>query len=191
MKKFLFAFFSIIFFSFFLILVVFAQTSGQGNVNINAVVPALPPEEARYGGGGGMPSDITPPQIYDIEVNTQDLVLGTVRISWKTNELSISQINYGKSLSYEKTYIGNSFSLTHSILLEKLSVDTTYFFEIIAIDMAGNRTSSGTRSFKISSLQKVTPSEISEDKISLYKKIINILKLIILAIKKLILLKNY
>ena len=131
--------------------VVFSQISGEGDVEINALVPARP----ITGGGIIIPSELPPPEIYEIEV--VDISTNSVRINWKTNELSIPQINYGKTLDYERTYIGKSFSISNSILLKNLSAETIYHFEIIAVDRGGNRTSSGDRTFKTLALPDITP----------------------------------
>jgi hypothetical protein len=133
---------------------IFAQISEQGEVKVNALVPA-PEEEIPPAGAVLVPSDLIPPTIYEIEV--VDITFNSARINWKTNELAIAQINYGKTSDYERTYIGRSFSTSNSILLENLSANTVYHYEIVAIDRAGNRASSGDRTFKTLSLPDIIP----------------------------------
>jgi len=118
-----------------------AQISETGTVNVSALVP-----ETGQGGGGIIPFDLVPPVISEIEVI--EIGSNSARINWKTNELSVPQINYGESSSYSKTYIGESFSINNSILLENLLSGATYHFEIAAIDRAGNRISSGDLAFE-------------------------------------------
>ncbi len=140
------------------VILVQAYEQGQGDVEINALVPIPeeePEEEVVPGGGGIIHSELPPPEIYDIEV--VDIRTNSVRINWKTNELSIPQINYGKILDYEKTYIGKSFSIVNSISLKNLLPKTIYHFEIIAIDRGGNRTSTDDRTFKTLTLSDITP----------------------------------
>lgn len=136
------------------VILVQASEQGQGDVEINALVPTSE-EEVVPGGGGIIYSELPPPEIYDIEV--VDIRTNSVRINWKTNELSIPQINYGKILDYERTYIGKSFSIVNSISLKNLLPETIYHFEIIAIDRGGNRTSADDRTFKTLTLPDITP----------------------------------
>ena len=145
-QKHIFIFFILI--SLVFALPIFSQTSGQGTVQVDALVPAgeEPEEEEPSPGGVAIIIDTVFPLISEIEIT--NISLDSVRIIWKTNELCIPQINYGKTKDYTKTYIGASFSLENSIFLENLLSDTVYHFEIVAIDRAGNRTSSEDRTFK-------------------------------------------
>jgi len=112
-------------------------------VDVSALVPTEAPPP---GGGPIFVPDTTPPEIFDIvvESTTSDSAV----ISWKTSEPSIPQINYGKTKDYKKTIIGKDFLMSHRIILENLLADTIYHFEIVAADRAGNRTSSGNYTFK-------------------------------------------
>ena len=116
-----------------------AQTSGTDTVNVSALVPEWP-------GGGFIPPDNIFPAISDIAIT--EITLNSVNISWATSELAVPQINYGEISDYTKTFIGDSFSVSNSIFLENLSAGAIYHFEIIAIDRAGNRTSSGDLIFE-------------------------------------------
>lgn len=121
---------------------VFGQTSEQGQININALVPEAP----AVGGPSLIISDFTAPTIYEIEV--EEIGPHSVRISWKTDELAVPQLNYGETETYEKTYIGKIFTLENSILLEDLAGGKVYHLEIVALDKKGNRASSGDQTFK-------------------------------------------
>lgn len=135
---------------------IFAQTSQQGDVVINALVPGpSEPAEEEQGGGVILFPDTVPPGIFEIEIT--DITRNSVKISWKTDELTIPQINYGLTKDYEKTIIGKNFSLSALIVLENLIADRVYHFEIVAIDRSGNRTSSGDLVFKTLSPPDIFP----------------------------------
>jgi len=129
--------------------------ANSGEVDIEALVPAPPEEEVVPGGGVFIPPDLTSPIISEIEI--AEITRNSVRISWKTNELAVPQINYGLTLDYKKTIIGKSFLISHSVLLDGLLANTIYRFEIIAIDRGGNRTSSGDRTFKTLAPPDIAP----------------------------------
>lgn len=114
-----------------------ATISDQDSVVIDAFVPA----EGTGGEGGGIPNiqDKIAPVISGIK--TENISETSAKISWFTDELAIPQINYGTTLEFEKTYIGDSFTLENSIFIENLQPETKYYFEVIAIDRGGNRSS--------------------------------------------------
>lgn len=124
----------------------FGQTPVEQQVNVNALVPAPPEEEVPPEGGVVQFLDLTPPQISDIKIS--DITWHSAIISWKTNELTIPQINYGPTTDYQKTIIGKNFLLSHSLKLENLLSETLYHFEIVAADKSGNRASSSDLTFK-------------------------------------------
>ena len=133
----------------------------QGNVNVSALVPSAEEEEEVVPavGGGGVP-DTTPPQISDIVV--ESVTSNSAVISWRASEMSIPQINYGKTEDYEKTIIGRDFLTNHRIVLENLLAGTLYHFEIIVADRRGNRTSSGDHIFKtLAAPDILAPANIS------------------------------
>jgi hypothetical protein len=139
---------------------IFAQTSGQ--IDVEALIPGsiIEPEDPAGGGGATLIHDLISPVISDIEII--ELGRNSVRIAWKTNELSVPQINYGKTLDYEKSYIGNSFSLQNSVLLRNLLEDTLYHFSLVAIDRDGNRTSTLDQTFQTLPLPDVkAPANVS------------------------------
>lgn len=148
----------IIFIAFFLLFGVFcvkAQVSETDTVNISALVP-----ETGQGGGGVIVFDTAPPIISDIEV--VEISSNSARVNWKTNEPSVPQINYGENSSYSKTFIGSGFSVDNSIPLENLLSETVYHFEIVAIDKAGNRTSSEDLAFHtLPEMDIVSPPNVS------------------------------
>ncbi len=97
------------------------------------------PQAAPSGGGGGIPpsnlGDTTPPSISDISVLVADTY---AKISWKTDESSISWILYGTTTSYGLEIKITTSTISHSLTLTGLSPQTTYHYQIKSQDSAGN-----------------------------------------------------
>lgn len=121
-----------------------ADIQEQGQVFISAIVGEAPTPTPPA--GGGVIFDFTPPYILDIEI--KNITRYSAEISWRTNEETISQVNFGTTPDYGKIIIKKDFRKNHLVRLTDLSSDTEYHFEIIAKDRAGNRTSSGDYSFR-------------------------------------------
>jgi len=81
--------------------------------------------------------DETPPEITDISAGTP--TYNSVTITWTTNELSNSLVDFGTSTSYGTTQGNSSDSLTsHSVSLTGLVPSTTYYYRVKSIDVSGN-----------------------------------------------------
>ena len=82
-------------------------------------------------------ADVTPPTISAV---TSSNVTGTgATISWTTNELSTSQVNYGTTTAYGSTTpLDPTLVTAHSINLSGLAAGTTYHFQVVSKDAAGN-----------------------------------------------------
>lgn len=167
-SKMRFLLFASFFLSFFILQSFFICASAQviseqDSVNVNASVPGASPVDLGGGGGGGgapIISDIVPPEIFDIKVD--NINFNSARISWKTNEISVPQLSYGKTAAFEKTYIGESFTLENSIFLENLLPQTIYYFEIIATDRGGIRTFAKDLKFVTLGLpDNISPANVS------------------------------
>ncbi|MCX6005624.1 MAG: redoxin domain-containing protein, partial [Chloroflexi bacterium] len=92
-------------------------------------------------------ADTTPPQL----VGKPDTAVSdaTATITWKTDEKSTSVIKYGPSTGYEFTSIEDRELRTeHSIYISALSPSTTYHFQVISKDAAGNEMKEGNFQFK-------------------------------------------
>ena len=78
--------------------------------------------------------DTTPPTISDVVSSTTST---TAIITWTTDELANSTVNYG--LTTLNTPVSNETMITsHSITLTGLSSETTYYYEVESTDAAGN-----------------------------------------------------
>ncbi|MDD5688594.1 MAG: glycosyl hydrolase [Elusimicrobia bacterium] len=94
-------------------------------------------------------ADTTPPIISNITVPTGTLTGNSVTLTWTTNELSNSKVEYGLTTSYGSvtpvTDTGGIYN--HSVTLSGLTENTTYHYRIVSVDMSANTTISGDYSF--------------------------------------------
>ena len=82
-------------------------------------------------------------------------------ITWETNVLSDSLIKYGKTQgNYEFEEISNPTVYNHSMILEGLEHNTTYYFVINSTSPAGH--SNETEEFMFTTLEDTTPPMWSE-----------------------------
>ncbi len=94
--------------------------------------------------------DATPPIVSEISV--ANISQKSATISWKTNELADSIVEYGLDTSY-KFLTGNASDistkvLNHAVDLKNLLFNTIYHFKIISRDSAGNIFLSADQTFK-------------------------------------------
>jgi len=76
-------------------------------------------------------------------------------ITWVTNELADSTINYGTAMGvYNATGTDGTLSLNHKILLSNLATSTTYYYMVTSSDSSGNSASYQEKTFK--TLQKLS-----------------------------------
>lgn len=69
-------------------------------------------------------------------------------ISWSTNELADSKVEYGLSSGiYSQEVADGNFSTNHNVLLSGLSSSTTYYYRVVSTDNSGNISSSTEVSF--------------------------------------------
>ena len=62
-----------------------------------------------------------------------------VTITWTTNELATSQVEYGPDSNYGMTTPLDGYMVTsHSVVLGGLSPKTTYHYRVKSKDVAGN-----------------------------------------------------
>ncbi|MEK6945608.1 MAG: DNRLRE domain-containing protein [Nanoarchaeota archaeon] len=92
--------------------------------------------------------DLVAPQITNFTFN----IFGdNVIITWNTNEPATSQIDYGKTLSYGTTKSDNTLLYNHTIVLNNLNLDTTYYYRVVSADTYNNINNSINNSFVITS----------------------------------------
>jgi hypothetical protein len=91
--------------------------------------------------------DITPPVLSSIASTT---ATSFATITWTTDEVSDSQVDYGLTSSYTSSSTLNSATTTtHSVTLSSLSSGTTYHFRVRSTDESGNLATSSDKTFTI------------------------------------------
>jgi hypothetical protein len=94
-------------------------------------------------------ADVTPPVISAITVSA--IGPGGATISWTTNELATDQVSYGTTMAYGTlSTLGATFTTSHSQILSGLGASTTYHFQVISTDQAGNTATSADTTFTTS-----------------------------------------
>lgn len=84
----------------------------------------------------------------------------TAQVNWTTNELSSGQVNYGTTSSYTASSTLNASStLSHVHSLSGLTASTTYHYQVVSVDGAGNISTSSDATFTTASA--VLPPVIS------------------------------
>lgn len=99
----------------------------------NAVASATPP-----------PTDTTPPTISAVQATP---AATTATVTWTTDELSDSRVDYGLDTGYGSPVSNSTLVTGHSIALNGLSPATTYHYRVSSRDAAGNSASSGDYTF--------------------------------------------
>lgn len=104
--------------------------------------------------------DTTAPVISNVSYGTPLQTSAT--ITWTTDELSDSRVEWGPTISYSGTPVTSSTLVTsHSLDLTGLSAYTVYHFRVKSKDAAGNEGSSVDYSFQTPAIVDVTAPVIS------------------------------
>lgn len=81
--------------------------------------------------------DTTAPAISDIRFT--DITSSSVTVTWKTDEPSTSQVEYGLDTSYASaSALDSTLTTSHRVVITGLSAYTTYHARVISADAAGN-----------------------------------------------------
>ena len=99
------------------------------------------------------------------EVVVSDITLSSAIISWKTNTVATSILNYGASSdSLTSQIIDESLSATtnHVLRLTSLSSGTDYYFQVSGVDANGKTLSSDTYKFATIALPSISGISVSE-----------------------------
>lgn len=100
-------------------------------------------------------NDITAPVISNVAAST---TTNFATITWSTNELSNSQVEYGLTSALGTfTPVDNSLVTSHSVALSGLQLNTLYYYRARSQDAAGNPSTSATLTFTTSSVSDTTP----------------------------------
>ena len=96
--------------------------------NFTSVVFDLPD------GQGG--TDSTPPTISSVVIS--DVKNTSAKVTWTTDELSNSRVDYGTTNSYGTQSSDQSFVTSHTVYLNNLSPDTQYYVRVKSTDVSTN-----------------------------------------------------
>lgn len=118
-----------------------------------------------FGCGSKKAADITPPVIEG--TSAQGIGTTAATVAWTTDEEASSQVEYGVSDKYgSQNPVESTLVKTHAVALGNLIPGTTYYYRVISIDGAGNRSQSSGWTFKTLgdfTVVEVTPSFILQN----------------------------
>ncbi|MBI2096885.1 MAG: hypothetical protein HYT40_01890, partial [Candidatus Sungbacteria bacterium] len=121
-----------------------------GNITISSdftfVTPATP--------------DVTPPVITSGPTVSQIHQSGAT-ISWNTDELATTQLDYGLTTNYGSKYLDPTLVNIHTVPLIGLQPITTYHFRVTSKDSAGNAVSSIDRTFTTTPIDTIAPASVT------------------------------
>ena len=91
-------------------------------------------------------SDTRPPVLYDLEVTSEIIGSGTeataqIVVSYKTDELSTSQVEYGEgtgTIYTQKSQLDTNMSQSHLVIISGLTPSKVYHLRAISKDEGGN-----------------------------------------------------
>lgn len=106
------------------------------------------------------PGDTTPPVIS--AVTSTGITSSGATITWTTDEVADSQVQYGLTTSYgSNSPLNSSAVTTHSVTLTGLSANSTYHFTVASADPSGNKTTSGDNTFTTPAGAQVNGSDVT------------------------------
>ena len=108
--------------------------------------------------------DAEGPQISEVKATVVSDT--SVVITWKTDELADSKVDYGKSTSYTETVSSSDLTIEHIINLSNLESSTTYHFQVVSADSSGNSSTSTDFTFTTQTPDDVTPPNIANVTVS-------------------------
>ncbi len=104
--------------------------------------------------------DLEPPIISNIQVI--NITENSAEITWQTNELATSRVEYGLTTNYELGSVESSdLVASHSLLLTNLDPETTYHFRVLSTDAFDNEAVSDDQTFQTLPAVDIFPPIIS------------------------------
>jgi len=98
--------------------------------------------------GAYIPIDSTPPVISNVQ--SSNITSSSALITWTTDELSISTVEYGLNTNYGSVSSHYALTTTHSVTLTGLSNNTTYDYRVKSVDAYNNTGTSSNNTFTTS-----------------------------------------
>jgi hypothetical protein len=103
---------------------------------------------------GQNPGDITAPVLTNIQASAITNTAAT--ITWTTNEVATTQVNYGFSVAYGfSSALDTNKVLSHMVVLSNLLPDSLYHYRARSRDATGNEAISGDFSFHTTSVARL------------------------------------
>ena len=107
---------------------------------------------------GGGQTDTDPPVISDVQSTTESDT--STSVSWDTNELATSQVDYGTTIAYgQSSTLDPTLVTNHNVMLTGLNPQTLYHYRVRSRDAAGNLAVSGDYTFTTSDTTPPDPPE--------------------------------
>jgi len=136
--------------------------SATSDANISVRIGNIP---------AGPPGDTTGPVISNIQVI--NISTDSATITWETDEVANSTINYGETDGYGHQVSDSAFETSHSMDIIGLDPATLYHFQILARDGSGNLTTSADNTFTtLSGAELFVPG--SPDLLAISTSVLNI-----------------
>jgi len=105
-------------------------------------------------------NDLTPPAISNIQAST--VTSSSAVISWTTDEVSDSRVEYGTTTGYGNfTSLASALVTAHNVSLSALSAQTTYNYRVRSKDAAGNQAVSSNQTFITAAPPDTTKPQVS------------------------------
>jgi phosphodiesterase/alkaline phosphatase D-like protein len=99
-----------------------------------------------FGGTNPHSQDATPPEISNVRVS--NVRRGSVSVTWMTDEVSTTVVQYGRTTAYGKKRSHTSLVVRHGITVTGLSANARYHYRVDSEDEAGNPAASAGLTFK-------------------------------------------
>ena len=99
-------------------------------------------------------ADMVPPIIFNVEVT--QLTPYSANVTWDTDEVATSQVEYGATSAYGKfTVLNAAHAITHAVTLRGLDPATAYHFRVRSIDIGDNESISADAVFTTTALSSL------------------------------------
>lgn len=98
---------------------------------------------------GNTGSDTTPPMISSVQ--STNIGANSATITWITDEMSNSKVDYGTTSAYGSTEVNGSYTTAHSVTLNGLIANTTYNYQVSSTDGSSNTSNSANFTFTTTS----------------------------------------
>ncbi len=137
--------------------------SGNYTIKVKAYNVPYGPQPfaiAMHGGFGTTEPDHTPPAISNVQANPS---YNSCEITWNTDEAASSVVIYGTSSSnLDQQAVASGYVSSHTVSINNLSPETTYYFMVKSADQSGNESTSEVYSFTTTAEPQM-PTDFNDD----------------------------